>query len=55
MFLYVMSIIYIDLSKIWFPNSERIVSTFIGQYASNVGMLIGYVVSTIYFFEIVNF
>ncbi|CAD8189562.1 unnamed protein product [Paramecium octaurelia] len=40
------------LSKIWFDSDERIFTTFVGQYANNVGCLIGYVVSFYYFFGI---
>ncbi|CAD8085355.1 unnamed protein product [Paramecium sonneborni] len=40
------------LSKIWFDPEQRIFTTFIAQYANNVGCLIGYVVSFYYFFEI---
>ncbi|CAD8052995.1 unnamed protein product [Paramecium primaurelia] len=40
------------LSKIWFNADERIFTTFVAQYANNVGCLIGYLVSFYYFFEI---
>ncbi|CAD8083024.1 unnamed protein product [Paramecium sonneborni] len=44
----------LHLSKLWFEPDERIVSTFIGQYSSNIGLLLGYVVSSIYFYDEVD-
>ncbi|CAD8180482.1 unnamed protein product [Paramecium pentaurelia] len=41
----------LHLSKLWFEPDERIVSTFIGQYSSNFGLLLGYLVSAIYFYN----
>ncbi|CAK74059.1 unnamed protein product (macronuclear) [Paramecium tetraurelia] len=44
----------VDLSKIWFPHEERALSTFIGSYASNIGMLLSTIVSFYYFYEVVD-
>ncbi|CAK74058.1 unnamed protein product (macronuclear) [Paramecium tetraurelia] len=46
--------IIIDLSKLWFAHDQRIISTFIAQYSSNVGMLISYTISSLYFQDIVD-
>ncbi|CAD8170994.1 unnamed protein product [Paramecium octaurelia] len=40
------------LSKLWFAHDQRIISTFIAQYSNNMGMLLGYTISSIYFNEI---
>ncbi|CAD8171062.1 unnamed protein product [Paramecium pentaurelia] len=44
----------LHLSKLWFAHDQRILSTFIAQYSNNVGMLIGYIISSSYFYEIVD-
>ncbi|CAD8171064.1 unnamed protein product [Paramecium pentaurelia] len=44
----------LHLSKIWFPHEERALSTFIGQYSSNVGILLGYIISFYYFYDVVD-
>ncbi|CAK63593.1 unnamed protein product (macronuclear) [Paramecium tetraurelia] len=40
------------LSKLWFAHDQRIISTFIAQYSNNIGMLLGYTVSSVYFNDI---
>ncbi|CAD8180383.1 unnamed protein product [Paramecium pentaurelia] len=43
----------LHLSKLWFTHDQRIISTFIAQYSNNIGMLLGYTISSLYFNEIV--
>ncbi|CAD8082890.1 unnamed protein product [Paramecium sonneborni] len=44
----------LHLSKIWFPHEERALTTFIGQYSSNVGILLAYIISFVYFYEVID-
>ncbi|CAD8082888.1 unnamed protein product [Paramecium sonneborni] len=44
----------LHLSKLWFTHDQRIISTFIAQYSNNIGMLLGYTISSSYFYEIVD-
>jgi hypothetical protein len=42
-----------DLSKIWFDPDERILSTFVAQYACNVGNVSGYMFTAFFFLGMV--
>ncbi|CAD8085363.1 unnamed protein product [Paramecium sonneborni] len=44
----------LHLSKIWFPHEERALTTFIGQYSSNIGILFAYIFTFYYFQEVVD-